>query len=87
MSDLKYTVERSPNILNVHFDTLGNHYFNVWEKDGALFGKFINGVPVLNSRITDTKTREEVLGKSRNFDTTDKSAFVDEQLKNKKHKR
>lgn len=86
MSDLKSTVEKKPNILEVHFDTLGNHYFNVFEIEGEKYGRFINGLPILNSRITETKTREEVLGLKRNFDTTDKTDFVEHKLTGKKHK-
>lgn len=83
MSELRGTLETHPNILQVHFDNEGNHYFVVHERDGAKFGKFLNGFPIISSRITETKTREEVLGLRRNFDTTDKQNYVEERIQHK----
>lgn len=90
MSELKATVENAPNIFEIHFDADGVHYFNTWKAVGMgdeKFGKFVNGVPILSSRIVETKTREEVLGIRRNFDTTDKTDFVAQTLENKEAKK
>lgn len=87
MSELRSTVEADPNILEVHFDTNGVHYFHARKKDGVMYGQFFNGLPIISSRITETKTREEVLGISRNFDSEDKQDFIDEQKGDRKRKR
>jgi hypothetical protein len=84
MSDLRSTVESHPNIFEVHFDAQGQHYFNAREHDNVKFGQFLNGLPILSSRITETKTREEVLGKSRSFDTQDKNDYVTETVEKRR---
>lgn len=86
MSDLKNTVETHPNLFEIHFDAEGNHYFNTWKATGMgeeRFGKFVNGVPILTSRIVETKTREEVLGLKASFDSKDKADFVKDKVDEK----
>lgn len=87
MSELRSTVESHPNIFEVHFDAQGNHYFNAREYNEVKFGQFLNGLPILSSRITETKTRAEVLGKSRSFDNEDRQNFVSEAVSTEKRKK
>lgn len=86
-NDLKHTVETHSNILEVHFDTEGHHYFNVRYVDGVGYGQFLNGFPIISSRIVETITREEVLGKSRNFDTQDKKEYNEAAIEVEKSKK
>jgi hypothetical protein len=87
MSDLRHTVEVHPNILEVFFTSEGQYYFTAYDYQGTKYGQFMEGSPILSTRIVEIKTREEVLGLRRNFDTTDKQDFVDEQSGKSKRNR
>lgn len=59
--DLINTVRHNKHITHVHFTAGGDWFFNAHENDLGLFGRFINGVPELKTKIVKTETREKVL--------------------------
>jgi len=62
--ELKETVRTHTNIHEVYFSENGQHYLSIWKdiSTGIYFGQFIDGRPVLTSRITHTARREAILG-------------------------
>lgn len=62
--ELKETVRTHTNIHEVYFSDNGQHYLSIWKDapTGIYFGQFVDGRPVLTSRITHTAKREAILG-------------------------
>lgn len=75
-AQLKETLEQMPHLKEIHFDAKGNHYFNVHEHEGEKYARIrpksskgegkdrVNfpAVPFEETKIVETKTREEILG-------------------------
>jgi hypothetical protein len=81
---LQNTVGENPHIDYVHFDTEGNHHFNVHESEnGELYARievktkkdqnareFKITTPILKSKIVESLSREQLLGMPAESDLT-----------------
>lgn len=62
-NDLINTVRADKNITHVHFTSSGIWFFNAYESPLGLFGRFINDVPEIATKIVKTETREKILNR------------------------
>lgn len=74
--ELKETVRTHPNIKEVYFSDNGVHYLNIHkdEPTGVYFGQFIEGRPVLTSKITLVAKRKDILGIKTNEEAAEQTA-------------
>lgn len=90
--ELKETVRTQPHIHEVYFSDNGLHYLSIWKdtSTGVYFGQFVDGRPVLSSRITYTAKREAILGIKSSEESKEQKAEVshenaEKELKSKAH--
>jgi hypothetical protein len=85
--ELKETVKELSNIKEVHFTASGEHFLNVFPMGSDKFGIFINGFPILTSKIVSTVMREEILGKKEDFQELYVSDLEKENILKEKFKK